>query len=57
MDELATAALANHDAFQRFRSLARNRDPRRALALLGRLDDEETAQAMQSIESKDIPRV
>lgn len=38
IDELATVALANHDAFLRFRSLARQGDPQRALALLERMD-------------------
>lgn len=38
IDELATVALANHDAFLRFQSLARQGDPQRALALLERMD-------------------
>ena len=38
IDELATVALANHDAFLRFQSLARQGDPQRALALLERID-------------------
>ena len=38
IDELATVALANHDAFLRFQTLARQGDPQRALALLERMD-------------------
>lgn len=38
MDELATVALANHDAFLRFQALAAKGDPRRALELLESLD-------------------
>jgi predicted DNA-binding ribbon-helix-helix protein len=38
IDELATVALANHDAFVRFQALAREGDPGRALQLLERLD-------------------
>lgn len=38
IDELATVALANHDAFLRFQTLAREGDPQRALALLERMD-------------------
>ena len=38
MDELVTIALANHDAFLRFRALARHGDPHRALERLERLD-------------------
>ena len=38
MDELATVALANHDAFLRFQALAVQGDPARALELLNRLD-------------------
>ena len=38
IDELATVALANHDAFVGFQALAREGDPRRALELLERLD-------------------
>jgi len=37
IDELATVALANHDAFVRFQTLARQGDPRRALELLEQL--------------------
>jgi len=38
IDELATIALANHDAFLRFQGLAEQGDPKRALALLERID-------------------
>jgi hypothetical protein len=38
MDELATIALANHDALIRFQALAAQGNPVRALALLNRLD-------------------
>lgn len=38
MDELATVALANHDAFLRFQALAAKGDSHRALELLDRLD-------------------
>ncbi|MFM9912572.1 MAG: toxin-antitoxin system HicB family antitoxin [Methylophilaceae bacterium] len=38
MDELATVALANHDAFIRFQGLASQGNPSRALELLSRLD-------------------
>jgi len=38
IDELATVALANHDAFVRFQALAREGDPARALELLDRHD-------------------
>lgn len=38
IDELATVALANHDAFLRFQTLARQGDPQRALALLEQID-------------------
>lgn len=38
IDELATVALANHDAFVRFQALAGQGDPQRALELLDRLD-------------------
>ena len=38
IDELATVALANHDAFLRFQGLASQGDPRRAMELLDRLD-------------------
>jgi predicted transcriptional regulator len=38
MDELATVALANHDAYVRFRALAREGDPQRALEILEGLD-------------------
>ena len=38
IDELATIALANHDAFVRFQALAREGDPGRALELLEHLD-------------------
>lgn len=38
MDELATIALANHDAFLRFQALAAQGSPVRALDLLNRLD-------------------
>lgn len=38
MDELATVALANHDAFVRFQALAQTGDPKRALALLDGID-------------------
>jgi predicted DNA-binding ribbon-helix-helix protein len=38
IDELATVALANHDALLRFRALADTGDPRRALDILERLD-------------------
>jgi predicted transcriptional regulator len=38
MDELATVALANHDAFLRFQALAAQGSPARALELLNRLD-------------------
>ena len=38
IDELATIALANHDAFVRFQALAREGDPQRGLELLERLD-------------------
>jgi len=37
MDELATIALANHDARTRFEARARKGSPARALALLDRL--------------------
>ncbi len=37
MDELATIAIANHDARTRFEARARNGSPARALALLDRL--------------------
>jgi len=39
MDELATVALANHDAFLRFQALAAQGNPKRALELLNALDD------------------
>ena len=39
IDELATIALANHDARLRFEMRARRGDARRALDLLGRLGD------------------
>ena len=39
MDELATVALANHDAFTRFQALAAKGDPQRALELLDKLVD------------------
>jgi hypothetical protein len=42
IDELATVALANHDAFTRFQSLAREGDPVRALALLEGMDHRPT---------------
>lgn len=38
IDELATVALANHDAFLRFQGLAVHGDPKRALALLESID-------------------
>ena len=38
IDELATVALANHDAFLRFKLLIKDGDPQRALAILERLD-------------------
>ena len=38
VDELATVALANHDAFLRYQGYARQGDPQRALALLEGLD-------------------
>lgn len=38
IDELATVALANHDAFLRFQTLARQGDPQQALGLLERMD-------------------
>ena len=38
IDELATVALANYDAFVRFQTLARQGDSRRALDLLEQLD-------------------
>jgi len=38
MDELATVALANHDAFVRFQALAQKGDPQHALALLDGID-------------------
>lgn len=38
MDELATVALANHDAFLRFQALAARGRPKRALELPERLD-------------------
>ena len=38
IDELATVALANHDALLRFRALAAEGGPQRALELLERLD-------------------
>ena len=41
MDELATVALANHDARVRFETRAARGDPAKALALLERLDREE----------------
>lgn len=40
IDELATVALANHDAFLRFQSLAAAGDPRHALSILERLDED-----------------
>lgn len=40
IDELATVALANHDAFLRFQSLASAGDPQRASSILERLDEE-----------------
>jgi hypothetical protein len=39
IEEIATATLAAHDAEVRFRLLAARGDPKRALALLDRLDD------------------
>ena len=42
MDELATVALANHDALIRFRALAAQGSPARALELLDRLDNQDT---------------
>lgn len=44
MDELATVALANHDAFLRFTALAAQGNPVRALELLGKLDDSDSRQ-------------
>jgi predicted DNA-binding ribbon-helix-helix protein len=41
IDELATVALANHDAFLRFQALAQAGDPRRAFDLLEELDHSE----------------
>ena len=41
MDELATVALANFDAKVRFETRAARGDPRRALALLDKLDGAE----------------
>lgn len=38
MDELATAALANYDARVRFETRSARGDPKRALALLDKLD-------------------
>lgn len=38
MDELATIALANHDAFLRFQALAAQGNPSRAMELLNSLD-------------------
>ena len=38
MDELATVALANHDAFLRFQALAARGNTDRALELLSKLD-------------------
>ena len=38
MDELATVALANYDAKVRFETRAARGDPKRALALLDKLD-------------------
>jgi len=38
IDELATVALANHDAFLRFQSHAAKGNPKRALQLLDSLD-------------------
>ena len=42
VEEMATAALAAHDAEVRFRLLASRGDPKRALALLDRLDSRDT---------------
>jgi predicted transcriptional regulator len=42
-EELSTAALAAHDAEIRFRALASSADRQAALAILARLDAEETA--------------
>jgi len=38
MDELATVALANHDAFVRFQALSAQGNPARTLELLNKLD-------------------
>jgi len=38
MDELATVALATHDAEVHFKAMARKGDPQRGLALLEKLD-------------------
>lgn len=38
MDELATVALANHDAFLRFQALAARGNTKRALKLLDAID-------------------
>jgi len=42
MDELATIALANHDARTRFEVRAARGEPDKGLALLARLDQEES---------------
>jgi len=39
MEELGTAAVAAHDTEVRFRALAAGADPKRALAVLDRLDE------------------
>ncbi|HEX2888890.1 toxin-antitoxin system HicB family antitoxin [Vineibacter terrae] len=41
VEEMATATLAAHDAEMRFRLLAARGSPKRALALLNRLDDDD----------------
>lgn len=38
IDELATVALANHDAFRRFRHLVDQGSPQQAMELLDRID-------------------
>jgi len=43
MDELATVALANHDAELRFRTRASRGNPKRALELLASLDKADSA--------------
>ena len=56
MDELATIALANHDARTRFEVRAARGEPDKGLALLARLDQEESGISGPSAPKKRVVR-